>query len=76
LHKTLLRFMTVAVMVKLAVTAIGRPSGMNATATLTQLTINIGTLIQSGCSFRSQVAHTMMTIRTIVIMMVAMMATK
>jgi hypothetical protein len=31
-----------------AVTAIGRPSGMKATATLTQSTINVGTLMKDG----------------------------
>ena len=40
--------------VKLAVRAIGRPSGINAMATLTQSIISVGTLIQSGWSLRSQ----------------------
>lgn len=38
-----------AVMVKLAVSAIGRPSGMKATATVTMTMIRSGTLIQNGC---------------------------
>jgi hypothetical protein len=37
-----------AVIVRLAVTAIGRPTGRNAIATLTMSTINVGTLIHSG----------------------------
>jgi hypothetical protein len=40
----------------LAVTAIGSPSGIKATATLTQLTIRVATFIKSGWLFRSQVA--------------------
>ena len=56
LHRTLFCFMMFAQMVRLAVKAIGRPSGMNAIATLTQSMINVGTLIQSGCFFRSQEA--------------------
>lgn len=48
LQSTLLRRMMFAVMVKLAVTAIGRPSGMKATATDTQSTMSDGTDIQSG----------------------------
>lgn len=35
-------------MVKLAVRAIGKPSGIKAMATLTQSTISVGTLIQPG----------------------------
>jgi len=42
--------------VKLAVTAIGRPSGMKATATETQSTMRVGTEIQLGYAFLSQVA--------------------
>lgn len=48
--------MMFAQMVRLAVKAIGSPSGMNAIATLTQSMINVGTLIQSGWFFRSQEA--------------------
>jgi hypothetical protein len=44
--------MRFAVMVREAVNAMGRPSGMNAIATDTQSTIRVGTLIQSGCCFR------------------------
>lgn len=56
LHRILFFFMMLAVIVRLAVTAIGRPSGMNATATLTQSTINMETVIQLGWSLRSHVA--------------------
>jgi hypothetical protein len=49
LHKILFFFIKFAVIVKLAVKAIGRPTGIKAIATLTQSTINVGTLIQSGC---------------------------
>jgi hypothetical protein len=56
LHRILFFFMMLAVIVRLAVTAIGRPSGMKATATLTQSTIKIDTVIQLGWSFRSHVA--------------------
>jgi hypothetical protein len=45
-----------ALMVMLAVRATGRPSGMKATATDTQEMMRLGTLIQPGYSFRSQVA--------------------
>lgn len=45
-----------AVMVRDVVRAMGRPSGMNATAALTQLTIRRGTLIQSGWDLRSHAA--------------------
>lgn len=48
--------MIFATIVRLMVKAIGRPSGMNAIPTLTQSTIKVGTLIQSGWSFRSQAA--------------------
>ena len=41
-----------AVIVRLAVKAIGRPSGMMAIATLTQSTMSVGTLIQLGNCFR------------------------
>lgn len=47
LHKILFFLMRFAVIVKLAVRAMGRPSGMKAIATLTQSTIKVGTLIQS-----------------------------
>ena len=48
LHKTFCFRIRFAVMVKPAVRAIGSPSGMKAIATLTQLTMRLGTLIQSG----------------------------
>ena len=54
LHKTLFFFIRFAQMVRLAVKATGSPSGINAMATLTQSTINVGTLIHEGCLFRSQ----------------------
>lgn len=52
LQRILFFRMIFAVMVKLAVNAIGRPSGMKATATLTQSTISKGTLIQFGYLMR------------------------
>ncbi len=52
LQRILFFRMIFAVMVKLAVNAIGRPSGMKATATLTQSTISKGTLIQLGYLMR------------------------
>jgi hypothetical protein len=48
LHKIWLLFIMLAVIVKEAVKAIGRPSGTKATATVTMSTIKPGTLIQSG----------------------------
>ena len=48
LHKTFCFRIRFAVIVKPAVRAIGSPSGMKAIATLTQLTMRLGTLIQSG----------------------------
>lgn len=45
-----------ALIVMLAVSATGRPSGTKATATDTHDMIKLGTLIQSGCSFRNHVA--------------------
>jgi hypothetical protein len=48
LQRILFRRMIFAVIVKVAVKAMGRPSGMKATATLTQSTINEGTEIQPG----------------------------
>jgi hypothetical protein len=48
LHRILFLLIRLAVIVKLAVKAMGRPSGMNAIATLTQSTIRVGTFIQSG----------------------------
>ena len=54
LHKILFFFMRFAQMVKLAVRAIGSPSGINAIAILTQSIISVGTLIQSGWLLRSQ----------------------
>lgn len=68
--------MMLAVMVREAVTAIGSPSGMNATATDTQSTIKIGTVIQPGCDLRSHEAQTITTIRIIVTIRQTMMATK
>jgi hypothetical protein len=81
-----------AVMVKDAVKAIGRPSGMNAMATETQSTINVGTLIQDGCFLRTYAAllqlvdnhhqwtgltdQTIMTTTIIVTMMEQIMITK
>lgn len=50
--------------------------GMKAMATLTQLTISIGTEIQSGWSFRSHVPQTINTIAIMVTMMEQMMMTK
>jgi len=74
--RSLFFFIIPAVMVRLAVTAIGRPSGMNATAMETQSTIRIGTDIQPGWSFRSQAAQTMMTRRIMEIMRAVMTPTK
>lgn len=48
LHRILFFLMILAVIVKLIVSAMGSPSGINAVATLTQSTIRVGTLIQSG----------------------------
>jgi hypothetical protein len=48
LHRILFLRIMFALMVKLAVRAMGRPSGMKAMATDTQATIRVGTLIQSG----------------------------
>jgi hypothetical protein len=45
LHRTLLFRIRFAVIVKPAVSAIGKPSGMNAIATLTMSTIRVGTLM-------------------------------
>lgn len=56
LHRILFFLMILATMVKLVVSAMGRPSGMKATAHETQLTIRRGTLIQSGWSLRSHAA--------------------
>lgn len=54
LHKILFFLIMLALIVRLAVRATGRPSGMKATATDTQSTMRVGTLIQSGCAFLSQ----------------------
>lgn len=51
LHKTFCFRIRFAVIVNPAVRAIGKPSGINAMATLTQLTMRFGTLIQSGWDF-------------------------
>lgn len=48
LHNIMFLRIKFAVIVKLAVKAIGSPSGMKAMATLTQSTMRVGTLIQSG----------------------------
>lgn len=48
LQRILFLRIRLAVIVREAVNAIGRPSGMNAMATETQSTIRDGTLIQSG----------------------------
>lgn len=47
-----------AVIVRLAVTAIGNPSGIKAMATLTQLTMSAGTEIQPGWFLRRYAALT------------------
>jgi hypothetical protein len=52
LQRILFLRMMFAVMVKEAVKAIGRPSGIKAMATETQSTIKVGTLIQLGCFLR------------------------
>ena len=54
LHRTLFCRMMLAVMVRPAVRAMGKPSGMKAMATLTQLTMRVGTEIQPGWAVRSQ----------------------
>ena len=51
LQRIIFFFIRLAVMVRPAVIAMGRPSGMKAMATLTQLTMRVGTLMKSGCSF-------------------------
>ena len=56
LHKILFLRIKFAVMVRLAVKAIGKPSGMKATITETQSTIKVGTSIQSGWSLCSHEA--------------------
>ena len=48
--------MMLAVIVKEAVKAIGRPSGMKAIATETQSTIRVATLIQLGWTLRRYAA--------------------
>jgi hypothetical protein len=48
LQRILFFLMMLATTVKLVVIAMGRPSGMNATAQETQLTIKSGTLIHPG----------------------------
>jgi hypothetical protein len=48
--------MRLAVMVRDAVSAMGRPSGIKAIATETQSTIRVGTLIQPGCDLRKYAA--------------------
>jgi hypothetical protein len=56
LQRILFLRIMLALMVMLAVTATGRPSGMKATATETQEMMRLETLIQPGCSRRSQAA--------------------
>lgn len=48
LHRILFLRIMLALMVRLAVRAMGRPSGMKATATETHETMRVGTLIQPG----------------------------
>jgi len=48
LHRILFLRIRLAVMVRDAVNAIGRPSGMKAIATDTQSTIRVGTLMKPG----------------------------
>lgn len=54
LQRILFLRIMLALIVRLVVRATGRPLGTKATATETQETIRLGTLIQSGCSFLSQ----------------------
>lgn len=54
LQRILFFLIMLALIVRLAVKATGRPSGMKATATDTQSTMRVGTLIQPGCAFLSQ----------------------
>lgn len=56
LHRILFFFIMLAAMVRLAVVATGRPSGMKAMATETQEMIRFGTLIQPGWSRLSHAA--------------------
>lgn len=56
LQRTLFFRIILALIVRLAVNATGRPSGMKATATETQSTMSVGTLIQLGYSLLSQAA--------------------
>jgi hypothetical protein len=92
LQRILFLRMRFAVIVREAVNAIGRPSGMNAIATETQSTISVGTLIKPGCFGRKYAAlrtisgrrpsdqrdpyQTMITIMIIVNIMEQMMRTK
>lgn len=48
LQSTMFFLIMLAVMVSPAVMAMGRPSGIKATATLTQSTMSVATLIQLG----------------------------
>jgi hypothetical protein len=61
LHRTWLLFIILAVIVSEAVSAIGKPSGIKAIATVTMSTIKPPTLIHSGWSFRSHAAQQMTT---------------
>jgi hypothetical protein len=56
LQRILFLRMRFAVIVREAVKAIGRPSGMNAIATETQSTISVGTLMKPGCFGRKYAA--------------------
>ena len=56
LQRILFLRMRFAVIVRDAVNAIGRPSGMNAMATETQSTIKVGTLMNPGCFGRKYAA--------------------
>jgi hypothetical protein len=56
LQRILFFLIILAVIVMLAVTATGRPSGIKATATETQEIIRLGTLIHDGYCIRNQEA--------------------
>jgi hypothetical protein len=56
LQRILFLRIILAVIVRLAVKAMGRPSGIKAIATLTQSTMSVGTLIQLGNRLRIYVA--------------------
>ncbi len=54
LHKILFFFIAPAVIIRQVVKAIGKPSGMNATATETKSTIKVDVEIQFGYDFFNQ----------------------